>query len=911
MLRLRTNKKSTKGLLGGLTAGLLMLACDGQNLFVGPPLLDQQSDRGAPTVIITTPGDSAASPLGDSVLIIAHATYDAGLASLQFEGLSFRGDASLGTDEVVPRFATKVVQLLEPTEDTIISRWLIPTTDTIKEQTNLIVTAVDALGNFASDTIPLTLGGPEVDLEDLVGLVPAGANLPLNVRAVDPLGVRLIELFVTGAVVATISHPIVPVDTVAVLDTLVFIPPGVTGTITVWARAFNTLSVPGSDGPFDVEIIIGGTGDTIPPSAQLTVTADDRLELQDFLTVRVKARDDVLGDGVTEIGYTALAISPTRGDTVIRTESVTFVTPRVGNTTQNFQVPVFNADSLALPDTLIFELTGFASDQQSNCSTSVGLDLLVTLGCGTLGGATVSQGNPGDRTSAVIVAGRTVQLPTGGQIMDAVVDTVRRKLYLSNIDRDRIEIFRLGDEIFEAAAAVGSEPWGLTLNRAGDTLMVANSGGTNISMVRLGATDGSDTPLEDPLTRLLTPDVVLFDVETILDDAGVIRYNVFYIPDEEPPGFSDRPQFVAVDSTGRILYSTKTTLLGDFGTIRKAAVPIGGGNVEVKMFVEHAAMTENPDFTGITHADLVYRSAGGSTTADQVGIIDHTPGDFFGPQLVAVDSTASLAATAMVGLGGDPIARGGRWSVPNLGFHDTTYVSASGDGGWVVFGEGSRDPVGRVIMYEAATDQISAAIEVDDLMINASETVRGIGLNYDGTLGIARGADAYFFDTQLRLQGVGNLPPSGGAGAVLHPLHANAKSLLNNTGVYQPDTHVGFVGTGDRTLDIIDTFHFFRSGRIFIKDVPAGPLRAVLPFPEDNAGFICTTTPVTDQAGNTIGSAVQVYSGGDFNSPHPASGGPTEDSCIVVKLVGITSGGGVVVVDVRKSDLLRDHPARN
>ncbi len=167
MLRLRTNKKSTKGLLGGLTAGLLMLACDGQNLFVGPPLLDQQSDRGAPTVIITTPGDSAASPLGDSVLIIAHATDDAGLASLQFEGLSFRGDASLGTDEVVPRFATKVVQLLEPTEDTIISRWLIPTTDTIKEQTNLIVTAVDALGNFASDTIPLTLGGPEVDLGKL------------------------------------------------------------------------------------------------------------------------------------------------------------------------------------------------------------------------------------------------------------------------------------------------------------------------------------------------------------------------------------------------------------------------------------------------------------------------------------------------------------------------------------------------------------------------------------------------------------------------------------------------------------------------------------------------------------------------------------------------------------------------
>ena len=178
------------------------------------------------------------------------------------------------------------------------------------------------------------------------------------------------------------------------------------------------------------------------------------------------------------------------------------------------------------------------------------------------------------------------------------------------------------------------------------------------------------------------------------------------------------------------------------------------------------------------------------------------------------------------------------------------------------------------------------------------------------TLGIARGQDAYFYTTDLRLQGRRVLPP-GGAGAVLHPLHANAKSLQNTGGVYRPDTHLGFVGTGDRTIVIIDTFHFFRSGRIFIKDVSSGPLRAVLPFPEDNANFTCTSSTVTDQAGNTIGSAVEVFAGGDFNNPHPASGGPTEDSCIVVKLVGITDAGGVVVVDVRKSDLLRDHPSRN
>ena len=907
MLRLRTNKRSLKDLFGGLAAGLLMLACDGQNLFVGPSLTQQQADRGAPTVIIQSPGDSAVAPLGDSVLVVVQATDDSGLATLRFEGLSFRGDVNLGTDEVVPRFETKVVQLLNPAEDTIVSRWLIATPDTIKELTNIIVTAVDTLGNSAADTLPLTLGGPQVDLEDLVEVVPAGANLPLTVRASDPLGVRLVELFVTGAVQVTISQPVSPVDTLAVLDTVVFIPTGVTGTITVQARAFNTLGVPGNDGPFEVEIIIGGSGDTIPPGAQLTLSSADRMELQDRVTVEVKARDDVLGDGVTQMGYTALAISPTRGDTLIQTESVTFATPRVGNTTQTFGFQVFNADSLALPDTLIFKVTAFVRDQQGNCSTSVGLDSLVTLACGALGGATVSQDNPGDRRTVVIVAGRTVQLPTGGQIMDAVVDTVRRKLYLSNIDRDRIEIFRLQDETFELAAAVGSEPWGITLNRGGDTLLVANSGGTNISMVQLGATNGSSVPFEDPLRRLLTPDVILFDVETTLDEAGRIRYSVFHIPDEEPPGFSDRLQFIAVDSTGRVLYSTKTTLLGDFGTIRKAAVPAGGGDTEVKIFIQHAAMEESADFTGIAHADRVFAVQGAFD--DSVQVNDHIPGNL-STLITGIDGTPATAVGQAQAVGSDAIARPGRWSVANLGFHDTTYVSASGDGGWVVFGEGSTDPVGRIIMYEAVQDAISDAIEVDDLMINASETVRGIGLNYDGTLGIARGQDAYFFATDLRLQGRRVLPP-GGVGAVLHPLHANAKSLQNTGGVYRPDTHLGFVGTGDRTIVIIDTFHFFRSGRIFIKDVPSGPLRAVLPFPEDNANFTCTSSTVTDQAGNTIGSAVEVFAGGDFNNPHPASGGPTEDSCIVVKLVGITDAGGVVVVDVRKSDLLRDHPTRN
>ena len=53
--------------------------------------------------------------------------------------------------------------------------------------------------------------------------------------------------------------------------------------------------------------------------------------------------------------------------------------------------------------------------------------------------------------------------------------------------------------------------------------------------------------------------------------------------------------------------------------------------------------------------------------------------------------------------------------------------------------------------------------------------------------------------------------------------------------------------------------------------------------------------------------------GEDFNTPWPVDGGAggTEDRCVVLKLYGLTDVGGVVVIDVRKSDVLRDHPSRN
>ena len=84
---------------------------------------------------------------------------------------------------------------------------------------------------------------------------------------------------------------------------------------------------------------------------------------------------------------------------------------------------------------------------------------------------------------------------------------------------------------------------------------------------------------------------------------------------------------------------------------------------------------------------------------------------------------------------------GARWNIPSFGFADTTFVTASGDGGWVLIGEGGTTPTGRVMMYRASqhdTTDLSSTLRVWDEVINAADEVHGVGLNYDGTLGVAR-----------------------------------------------------------------------------------------------------------------------------------------------------------------------------
>jgi len=906
---------------------------------VGSTVTFDVVDRTNPTVDILQPraGTLAATPLGDSLEVEVSVSDNVGIDTVEMSVVAFRGDRDLGTDSVVTRYAAKQVALGGAVRDTTVRRFLDPVGDSIKEQGFLIARVVDASGNMTADTTPVFIGGPDVQIQNVKDgqSVQEGLNMSIRLTGKDPLGLVELRLDVTGALDTALIRNFNPaVDTVTV-DTTLAIPAGLSGALILTATARNTLDVSGQDGPVTVVIVSGGAGDTIPPVLLQTTTSGERLELQDTVFIELTGSDDSQGSGVAKAGFTVLGISPSRGDTVIRSGQQTFDPPRTGAVAQSFSFEPFNVDSVALPDSLIFEITTYLVDADGNCAAATGSDTTQSFACDTLAtGEIVAKDLPGQRLNRTIVSGTTVRLPTGGLILDAVVDTLRRNLLLSNFARNRVEVFRLQQESFLPAIAVGSQPWGLAINTCapltpmtgcGDTLIVANSGGTNMSNVYLGPSTGEGPAVEDAGRRFLMPDVVLFDIESALDDLGNRRYNVTILPDPNRRSFSDRPQFIARDSTGRILFSTRVVeALDQVGTIRKAFVPPGlnpaDARPEVKMFVRHGELINSPDFTAVTFIDDVDVTRLSGDPNDQIIFTDHELGLPNNTFQSAPDEIATSIAD-LQGQGSDIFSGTGRWSVDNIGFHDTTYVASSGDGGWVVFGDGASEPFGRVIMYEAATDQISTVVQRFDLITNEGEIIRGIGLNYDGTLGVARGNDGYFFTTDLRIQGQAPLSTAGtgaAAGAVLHPLHANYPSISNNNGTWHPDTHLAFFGTGDHTIDIYDTFTFLRVGRVFIKDIITGPLRASLPFPEDQIApdgtpFQCAFRTVTDQVGNTIGQAVEIYQGEDFNNPWPADGGAggTEDRCVVLKLYGTTSAGGVVVVNVRKSDVLREHPSRN
>ena len=805
-----------------LSAGGLLAACDGTNGWTptGPPTGGGPTggtDTQAPVVTLAKPDSNANIAVREAVYVEATVTDNVALDSVQLRAFELRGNVDLGTDTVVARFATKTVVLkgLDPVvRDTTIKRFLEALADSSRAQrVKVLVTAWDTAGNRGADSTLVNIGGPRaVILSPAAGATFfGGTTLPIRVLAADSAQlVRSVRVTGTGAFAFDTTITLaVPVQ--SVIDTIVVPIPATIGTAVVQGTEELRVTVTAASGAQGVSAPLAVTInpaqlDQTPPQVSFRGRVPTLMEVDDSFHVAVSATDATRADTV---GVTVYVLHP--HGTVY--DTLTVLTRKVHAEADSVSfslasVPLTGLDTVSLR----LEVTAWATDPTGNCGAAVSPDVPQAQTCRAgPSGSRLAQSVPGYPYRTLVVRGLTVAPPNPGDVLaDLLADSNR--VYLSNFTRNRVEVLPLGSLTYGAPVLVGSEPWGLALGRFRDSLYVANSGGTNISVIPL--TGGVLAEAQD--RRIFTQNEKLFSVKY---DPGLTV---------TAHDYSDRPQFIAQASNGLLVYSTKPTASAPDGTVRifdqrKTRSEIFTGYVD--RHNEGKALVVNADsaFSADGYLMVCPRRRFGDA-ADPACIVG-TPG-------VVSDSLTRMRSQPRN-------AAGGKWDtrvdigadVDDVGLSDTTFVAVSGDRDYVAVGEGAATNA-RIPMFiaPAGGDSLVLVGDVRDLISNTAERVIGLGLNFDGSLGVARGNQAYYFNEQLRLQGVVAVgAPTGGV--AMHP---------GNAGYPGGNFRLSFVSGIDATgpyVDVVDNFNFFRVKRLYTRDPVAGAL-AVAPRAGFDAGSV-------------------------------------------------------------------------
>lgn len=635
-------------------------------------------------------------------------------------------------------------------------------------------------------------------------------QLPIRIRATQRDGIRIVGYVTAGVVNASDSIgelTSLPLDT-TFRDTLA-IPDNVTeGTFTITAFAVDSARRRQTAGPITISVQ-SAANDQTPPTVNHIIA--DRVEIDD--SISVSATD---ASGITKMGW--IATSLTDGS-VVGGDSATYS----GEFTNVQQTWRLNFNISSLPQTVI--VTSFAEDAASppNRGTSG------TSGAPPAGGPAAAASAALALDTVIVVNGITKQLPEGGRIADALYNVGLNEIYLSNIQLDQLEIFRLTDTTFLDPIPVGSRPWGLAFwpeDRNGnhrDTVVVANSGGTNLSIVdvRVGSR------LE--VRRHALPIMRIQSVQSKIDEAtGQIKADIKeYI-------LSDRPQYVsticrsaappACDADGVLaFFSTLPTQAQSEpfpgrGTVRWEN--ISSDAVDESHFVwEHAA-------------DLI------SDTKDTLQVIQRHE-----------DAAEQLQLDALCGV---------IVSIEELGWIDTTYVRNSGNFQRTLIGEGGSavEPAllfGRAMGYNVdggittlcgpfdtdgdgtpdtsftlnEDDGITGSINVRDFIANSAVLVKSIAINFNGLTNLIRADSIYVLDGNLRLQGLIQVAGTN-PGMDLnfdHAFDATSRGTGGIGGTGDPNNRLLFAASADPVIEVLDTYFFGRVTRVPVKDPVIGPLR--------------------------------------------------------------------------------------
>lgn len=789
-----------------------------RRVFIVPTPFTQ--DNAKPRIDDIVPADGANITLGASITVQARLRDGFGLKRLTVVGITTKGDPALGKVDTVVRYDTVTVPLNVGSApqsfrpgllDTTVARTMRPAnpSDTTSDTLRLVFRLTDQSGKDTVVTrLVRLLSGPTVRMSAPVNgnTTFPGGRVPVQINVSGPA--RLTEIGYNVVSASFNTQKKIDVTSAAATsgsftDTLIVpatFPAGSTFRVIPFARdAVNSnLTTFGDSATIIVQVpVLDREGplvfQTIPP----------RPEEGDQITVR--ASDP---SGVKRIGFKL--IDAVSGATIQQRED-TFATIQKDTVIRaNLTIPLASLGHA-------YKLFSFAYDTLGNRGNNL------------TPGSTIPDSVRADTTRGTISFGKTYRvssLDANNLAGDVAVDR-QGNAFVSNVNRNQLERWTLATRTFATPVAVGSQPWGMTMNRSADTLFVANSGGTNVSVLPLATLNES---------RIKTPNTVIYQITQTAADSGKATYTGY-----NEISYSDRPQYISISANNNLYYSTRPTSANAAGTLRRLDRKPSLVRPEAEQVTTYIQRAETPTVFFLFHVDSIFvRPSGGPAVSDTLYVFDHVYGN---PNSVIVGKGNSIAdiRTQMRALGSD-MSFCNSCDVNSLALTDTTFVAAAGNGSAIAFGEANtRAAAGRVLLVQDTLALLpppgdpfyppfdmrgSRSISVNDLTDNASDKVFGLAVDSLGLSVAANGAQTFFADIDrsalfnLRLQGSYRTNLAG-AGVAYHPLYKEATS--------DTLTRVAFASQGDTSIAVIDAYNFVLRKVLPLRTALYGPIRAVLP----------------------------------------------------------------------------------
>jgi hypothetical protein len=706
--------------------------------------------------------------------------------------------------------------------------------------------AVDGNGNFAEDTLFIYLSNVQALRVRLVlpspgALASTGKGIPVDIIAVQTGGIAKIGYLVSPA--NAVINPTTPptdsivyagpyADSVEYVDTLVVVPSS--GTFNIIGFAEDSAGRRGFSSVVTVTIQSVATDNTPPIVAHRVAS---RVEVDD--TIHVRAQDP---SAISWIGFEV----DTNGIRM-KFDTVNVSAGNLSDVTRNFSLGLQGLQPLPR----YIEVRGYACDLAvaRNCSFTNSTTLVpsapVRSGSVSRGSKTIVPGYQvpmapqGLIDTIVVVAGITSPLPFGGRIADAIFNANDSSLYLTNPSLSRVEIFQVANTAFVASGIPtgGPVPWGIalwprdTLGNYGDTIVVANSGGVELSII----------DVRPGVRRLMwRQDLPDYLIETYKVLVAPLREQIILYD------LSDRPQYVG--TVCRVISGTpncsQDSIFAIYSTTPTNSQPApftGKATLRMEKLINTTDTTQ-------LFGHLFWELAGDSTLVDdgrdtlRIAIRRGRPYN---------QTKVILTACAGVTI-----------NLAAFGLGDSTYVRNSGNFTHAIMGEGGNvaSQFARVIGYTTKARLIAnnpmpaqcitggsfasgvftadsgenhldlgmtPAVDVSDFISNTGVRLHSVATNFNGATNLVRADSIYFLDEGLKLKGTAPAP-LGAFGMDMNYNHnflAGSAGTPTFGGTGNPNDRIAFSARADGNIDVWDTFFFGQIGTIVVRDPITGPLR--------------------------------------------------------------------------------------